>query len=120
MSLTQRCVFALAGLLLHTSASAFNNLWLEYSPIQFFTEEDWTLLKSTVNKALEQTEKGTSLSWANEESGNSGTVIMQGTAKRGDTLCRRLQINNETAKLSGSSTMTFCQQPDGEWKIDAR
>jgi hypothetical protein len=111
---------ALALLLGCHAAHAFNMRWLEYSPVQYFTDEDWRLLKQTVHEALRESRRGDKLTWNNPDSGNSGSVTNLGSSGTEGRECTRLGIHNTTGKLSGTSVASFCKQGDGSWKMEGK
>lgn len=114
-----RAVSAAITLLLAVPvADAFNLRWLDDSPAQHFTDEDWRLLQQTVEQALNHSNKGDRLTWKNPKSGNSGSVSNMGPADVDGRRCIRLGIYNETARLSGNSVNRFCRQEDGSWKME--
>lgn len=119
--MNHRIHFVLAAwLLVAPSAFAFNMRWLEDTPAQYFTDEDWRLVEQTVTQALEQSKKGDRLTWENPETGHSGSVTNMGPADHEGRGCTRLGIYNETEKLSGSSVARFCRQEDGTWKMEGK
>jgi surface antigen len=99
---------------------AFNLRWLENTPAESFTDEDWQLLQDTVVKALNESAKGDRLIWRNPATGNSGSVTNMGSADGDGKTCIRLGIHNETERLSGSSVSRFCKQDDGGWKMEGK
>lgn len=111
---------AIALLLSAPAVSAFNLRWLENSPAESFTDEDWRLLRETVTRALDSGERGQRLTWENPDTGHSGSVSHMGPADYDGHTCVRLGIYNETERLAGSSIARFCRQADGSWKMDGR
>ena len=107
-------------LLVVQSAQAFNMRWLQNTPAEAFTEQDWQLLQDTVLKALHESAKGDRLTWSNPASGNSGSVTNMGPADQDGRTCIRLGIYNKTDRLSGSSVARFCKQDDGSWKMEGK
>lgn len=105
-------------LLVAQGVQAMNLHWLENTPAQAFTEQDWQLLQDTVLKALNESARGDRLTWSNSASGNSGSVTNMGPADQGGRTCIRLGIYNKTQHLSGSSVARFCMQGDGSWKME--
>lgn len=121
MKITPRLYLALAGLLLAAQgAYAFNLRWLEDTPAQHFTDEDWRLLEQTVGQALNHSVKGDRLTWSNPETGHSGSVTHIGPVDKDGQPCIRLGIYNETDTLSGSTVASFCRQADDSWKMEGK
>ena len=79
---------------------------------------DMTYLKQTQQKALETVPSGSSTTWANPYSGNSGQITPQRTYQNASgTYCRKFQ---QTVTVSGNTESAYgtaCRQPDGTWKI---
>lgn len=90
---------------------------LKDSPISKFTEQDMTYFEAARTEALEKRADGESVSWANPETGNSGTVTPIRTYERAGSRCRVLEIVNRAGKQRGESRFNFCEQTNGEWKV---
>lgn len=121
MKIAHRLHLCLAALLLVAQpAAAFNLRWLEDTPAQHFTDEDWRQLQHTVEQVLENGQKGDRLNWSNPETGHSGSVSHMGPVDKDGRSCIRLGIHNETDRLSGSSVASFCKQDDGSWKMEGK
>ena len=68
--------------------------------------------------ALEYGESGSSTTWTNPDSGNSGEIVLQNAVRRADgTPCREfwksVMIGGEKQQAYG----TACRQADGSWRI---
>jgi surface antigen len=78
---------------------------------------DRAYMAQTTQATLEHTRAGETSTWANPDSGHSGTVTPTRTYQRNGTYCREFQqsvtIGGETEQAYG----TACRQPDGTWKI---
>jgi len=85
-----------------------------------FDEQDWELLENTIIQVLANDADGDSRQWQNPETGNSGNVQVLDTRKTDLGNCRNLLISNQTKPESGVTRLNYCQQPDGQWKIDHR
>jgi len=72
----------------------------------------------TAEHALETQRSGTTSTWANPDTGHSGSVTPTRTYQRADgAYCRDFEqtitIDGETELAGG----TACRQPDGTWKV---
>lgn len=94
---------------------ASNLRWLNYSPVRFFTDQDWEIATAAGRKALNETKDGETVSWENPKSGHFGSLTPLGTATRNGATCRQLRIVNNAKGMMGSSIYEFCQKPDGKW-----
>ena len=75
-------------------------------------------MRRTSQSTLETAQTGTTSSWTNPDSGNSGTITPTKTyqASSGE-YCREYQ---QTVTVGGKTEQAFgtaCRQPDGSWKI---
>lgn len=87
----------------------------------WMTEKDHAKLGQTTNAALESGQNGETYRWANEESGNRGTVTPTQTTTTADgQTCRTFtQTATSAAGENASDTGRACKQADGTWKIVA-
>ncbi len=102
---------------LSTAVNAVNWGWLEHTPAQSFTEQDWVLFRQNVRSALDTLADEESSEWQNPDSGNSGSVTILGTTSDDQGYCRTVEISNHTKTQSGKNKNSLCRQPDGSWKI---
>lgn len=82
---------------------------------------DQLALAQTTQQTLEDAPSGSTNSWRNPDSGNSGTITPTQTyTKSGGQPCREFQqtvtIGSDTEEAYGSA----CRQADGTWKIVSR
>src|SRR5262249_61916618 len=76
--------------------------------------------KSAINtpySALERTPAGTTSTWQNPDSGNSGSVTPMHTYETAAGYCREFE---QTIRVGGRTERgygTACRQPDGSWRI---
>ena len=81
-------VAAVIGLALIRPALASPNLrWLQYSPVGFFTDQDWNFLKDSAKD-------GETIEWSNPASNRHGSVTPLSTRQSSDRTCRDLKIVN--------------------------
>ena len=79
---------------------------------------DMAYLRQTQQKALETVPTGSSTSWVNPDSGNSGQITPRRTyQKASGTYCREFQQTVTVCGNTESAYGTACRQPDGTWKI---
>ncbi len=115
------CAGLLAGVVASPAgASGLNMRWLQYSPVSYFTDEDWRLAREAAGEALNEAEIGNTVSWENPESGASGSSTPVKALERDGMPCRYLKIFNSASDTSGESIQFFCKQQDGSWKAAPR
>jgi surface antigen len=80
-------------------------------------QRDKRLAMEAAQQSFENSRSGSSTSWRNPDSGNSGTITPTRTYQSGEQYCREYQqtvsVGGETQKGYG----TACRQPDGTWQI---
>ena len=89
--------------------------WLNYSPVRYFTDQDWEMAKSAARQALNDAKDGETVEWKNPKSQNYGSLTPLSSTNKKGTTCRELKIVNHANHLDGSSVYEFCQKPDGKW-----
>lgn len=88
------------------------------------TKSDITIVRKLVREDLTGKSKGTTLSWNNAASGNSGTVTLLADFRSQGRDCRRVgyvvkSAPRQAAASSSTYELTSCHLPDGTWKIDS-
>ena len=117
MILTSKSFILLVLLLVGISNShAANMQFLKYSPVASFSSEDFEMLQTTADKALQDNEDGQISEWKNPETGSSGSITPLNTSTIDGMHCRKTKIVNHSKHQSGHSTFTFCKV-DKQWKI---
>jgi surface antigen len=106
----------LLGLLMQTAA-AFDLRFLNYSPVRYFSKQDWELASAAVRKALNEAKDGETVGWDNPQTKCSGSITPIATDSEDGAACRRIKIENNAKGMSGSTTYRFCQSPDGTWAV---
>ena len=93
--------------------------WMENAPVSYFNEKDWEILRATGRDILDNGENGTSRSWINPDTDNSGTITVINKGQIKGQVCRRVRFeNNVSAKdLTGSGSYLLCKLEDGTWQI---
>ncbi len=86
--------------------------------------EDTAIIRKLVREDLTGKPNGTTLSWSNPESENSGTVTLIDSFASSGRDCRRVRYIVEPGPKQASFArtanyvLTNCRLPDGTWKID--
>ena len=79
---------------------------------------DMSYYNNTAQRAMESAKTGTTSTWVNPDSGNSGTITPTKTYQTaGGQHCREY---TQTIQVGGKSVEgygTACRMPDGSWKI---
>lgn len=105
----------LATAVVGTAAASTDVRWLNFSPVRFFTEQDWEMARETVRRALEDGADGETVEWTNPDSGSRGTITPTGSTGEDGETCRAVKITNHANGLEGGGTFEFCRQADGSW-----
>lgn len=81
-------------------------------------DNDRRNMEATTQASLEHTQSGSTSTWTNPDSGNSGTVTPSRTYQTDSgQYCREYQ---QTVTVGGKTEEAFgtaCRQPDGSWRI---
>jgi surface antigen len=99
------------------SVQALHLKWLEFSPVKYFTEKDWELLRHAARTALNDKANGESVKWRNEQSGHSGSLTPISRLEVDGMPCRDLMIRNFAGGVNGGGTYRLCRMQDGDWKL---
>lgn len=91
--------------------------WLRDAPANYLTEQDWDILRSTVDAALDKGEDGKEVAWSNPDTGHQGTVTPLDRAEERGVTCRSTRVFNSAGGVTNSGVYRFCREPDGTWKI---
>lgn len=92
--------------------------WLGSEIGQSLTDRDRNQMQYTAQQSLETAPAGTTSSWQNPDSGNSGTVTPQDrfTNAEGQE-CREFQQTVTADGQTETGYATACKQADGSWKV---
>lgn len=106
------------GKLVATALGAVAGAWLGNEVGKSLDNADRAAMRRTSQSSLETAKTGTTASWSNPDSGNSGTITPTKTyqASSGE-YCREYQ---QTVTVGGKTEQAYgtaCRQPDGSWKI---
>ena len=114
-TLAKRVASAVFLFLLTEPLFASNLRWLNYSPVRFFTDQDWNLATEAGRKALNDSADGETVKWNNPQSGSHGSLTPISTSTLDGQRCRKLKIENSASNMQGSSIFDFCLKADGKW-----
>jgi len=125
MPRTRICGIRLVAIALVAMAVLVTEAAAQVSPFRRaglnLTKEDFALLEAAGAKlyAKETPKVGAAESWANEESKNSGTVILVAAYTWNNMPCRRMthQIMAAGRKDPHSVQIDRCRTPSGDWKV---
>ena len=110
-------IAATVGILISASAQSQTYKWLDTSPIKFFTDQDWELMRSTARRTLDKADDGTTAAWSNPETEASGSITVINTYEEEGRRCRKTKFFNSARGLTGTGIFRLCKVEDGTWKI---
>jgi surface antigen len=107
----------LGSTLMGASTPAFAVLgWMRGSAISTFTDADWEILTSEVDRVLDEEPDRKIVDWHNPDSGNGGSIRPLESFVFNDQRCRKTALRNRTAKgVAGQGVYNLCKQADGNW-----
>jgi hypothetical protein len=88
------------------------------------TSDDIAIVRHLVREELTGKPKGTTLSWSNPKTENSGTVTLLDSFASEGRDCRRVRYvihpapRQRTPIRPAQYVLTSCRLPDGTWKLD--
>jgi hypothetical protein len=84
------------------------------------TQSDLAMIKGALAEQIHNRKPGTSASWRNPESGNSGMVTLLKAFARQGRRCEQIEYRLSPPDRTNPSdrfVLTRCVQPDGSWKL---
>jgi surface antigen len=108
----------LAGLMLAGTAQA--QLLPTWETNITLTKQDLEMIHNAVTGQIHGKPVGTTASWSNPASGNSGTVRLAKKLVQNNQKCEEIEYivrSGGTPAYSEHYHFTSCLQPDGTWKI---
>lgn len=109
-------VVILSLMALTATASALGLRLEEFTPIKYFTKEDWSQAKQVAKTALEQGKLDETFNWHNESSGHSGSYTVLRRVEIDGRSCGDLLIKHKAGPANARGDYRFCQMLNGEWK----
>ena len=82
--------------------------------------DDTKIIMRVGGDMLRNVSDGESRPWSNPQTGNSGTITILRSYKRGDLPCRDAEVNSKLKERSVVYVLPVCQVADGSWKIAAK
>jgi surface antigen len=79
--------------------------------------EDTKIIMRIGADMLRNAPDGESRPWSNPQTGNSGTITVLRTYKRGTMPCRDAEVNSQLKDRSVVYVLPVCQVADGSWKF---
>ncbi len=106
------------GQLVAVAVGALAGVWVGGEIGESLDKADRAFMKRNTQKSLEHSRTGTTSSWNNPDSGNSGTVTPTQTFQKANgQYCREFE---QTVYVDGKEQTALgraCREPDGSWKI---
>jgi hypothetical protein len=84
------------------------------------SQADMDMIKATLARQIHDKAVGTSASWSNPASGNSGTITLVKTFVRNGLRCEQIDyrlVSSGAGRPYDDYTLTSCQLADGTWKL---
>ena len=84
------------------------------------TQQDFDMMHNAVNHGIHGKPVGSTASWSNPTSGNSGSIRLMKKLVLNKQKCEELQYTNRSAGPPIHTEhlhFTSCLQPDGSWKL---
>jgi hypothetical protein len=118
--MTRRILLSLivvGGMAISASVAAQNWRFLRDAPITFFTPRDVELFRANLRDTLDNAKDGERRSWLNSASGAGGSVTPEETSRQGETVCRRVRLDNSAKGHGGFTRKTFCKRAGRDWQV---
>ena len=118
MKFVQKSIITILLLITSQVLIASNlNFLNESAPAYHFSDEDFKILMTSIQKALNEKKDGEKLAWKNEKTGHAGLVNPLDTTLENNLKCRNTRLINRANKKIAKTVFKFCKQPDGVWKV---
>jgi hypothetical protein len=86
------------------------------TPSQYFTNQDWQLFESTLQRTLDSAPDGQTNTWTNAATKATGEFTVLKSVKKGEQDCRQVKIASQAGGLRRVTGIAFCKEDDGTWK----
>jgi surface antigen len=111
---------ALAAFALLTTSAEAQLLFGSRLGEAHYQGDDTKIIMRVGADMLRNAPDGESRSWSNPQTGNSGTITVLRSYKRGGLPCRDAQVNSKLKERSVVYVLPVCQVADGSWKFAAK
>ena len=91
--------------------------FLQGTPAETFTKQDWSIFRSSINDTLNNAQDNETKSWSNPKTNVSGEIEVLRSVNNAAHDCRLLKISNHAKNNDNVMELIFCKQTDGTWKI---
>ena len=106
------------GQIAAVAVGALTGAWFGGEIGESLDKADRAYMERNIQKSLEHSKPGATLSWNNPDSGNSGTVTpAQKFKKANGQYCREFEQTVHVNGKEQTATGRACREPDGAWKI---
>jgi len=106
------------GQMVAVAVGALAGAWFGGEIGESLDKADRAYMKRNTQESLERGRTGTTSSWNNPDSGNSGTVTPTQTFQKADgQYCREFEQTVYADGKEQVATGRACREPDGSWKI---
>lgn len=95
---------------------AVNELFLARGPLGHLKNDDVTIARAEITKALETGQDGQTQAWSNPKTKASGTVKTTKTFTKDGMRCRAAEFTTSAGGERGASTWNLCNTKEG-WKV---
>lgn len=113
-----RLVIAAVALSVPMLGSATGLGFLNNTPLSFFTQQDFQLMRAAVKAVLEDPDPMTVREWLNPANQYSGKIEGLGAFKTSDGLpCRKLRVSTQARGIESAATYPVCRTAGDEWQL---
>jgi hypothetical protein len=86
----------------------------------YYQGDDTKIIMRVGADMMRNAADGESRPWSNPQTGNSRTITVLRSYKRGNLPCRDAEVNSKLKERSIVYVLPVCQVADGSWKIAAK
>ena len=96
-------------------------LGLSWETYVNLTQGDPDMIKAALSMQVHRKKLGTQASWANPQSGNSGSITLLQILARDGRRCEQIEYRNVPPNKTPFDrfALTSCMQADGTWKLSS-
>ena len=109
-------IVAVVILLASATAAAQNTMFMRKSPIAHMDEQDRSILRESIDKALLLPD-GTVLDWENPATGSGGRLKVLDTLEYQGMTCRNIRARNQARGRQRDGIYKLCKDATGVWRF---